>query len=351
MLTKIIICQQNNLIYTFAYSFNRLAYVLKDTPELATEAIFKARLSKYNQNSRTAFIEYLPGHCGYLNLPPELAVQEGSIIPVQLIWMGDNNKQPKFRYGWQLVGKYVVYLANSPQRISSKNLNSPHTREQLVDLLTKTPGNWVVRSNVQELSDLQLLKQEMSYLYQQAKEIQNNLSHKNQAGFANYLKLIRELPLASNCEIISNNDKINNELLHYQQLWQIDAITLDKSLNINELIDNYEAKLQTTQINLNNGASLEIHSLSGINLIDVNSDKIVTSNNSLNFIVLDDIYHQILFRNLQGIILIDFIKNMPKTEQNKIITYLEKLFKIDISHTKVLGFTNAGLCELVRNKF
>ena len=35
----------------------------------------------------------------------------------------------------------------------------------------------------------------------------------------------------------------------------------------------------------------------------------------------------------------------------KIINYLEKLFKSDVTHTKILGFSNAGLCEIIRNKF
>jgi Ribonuclease G/E len=67
--------------------------------------------------------------------------------------------------------------------------------------------------------------------------------------------------------------------------------------------------------------------------------------------VLDTIYQQICLRNLQGIILLDLLKNMTTTEQEQVIEYLKKLFKHDITNTKVLGFSHSGLCELIRQKF
>ena len=67
--------------------------------------------------------------------------------------------------------------------------------------------------------------------------------------------------------------------------------------------------------------------------------------------VLDAIYQQICLRNLQGIILLDLVKNMSDVEQQRILLYLTKLFKNDLTNTKILGFSHSGLCEIIRNKF
>jgi ribonuclease G len=351
LLNKVIIVRQAEHVYAFAYSAGKLVFVTQDLPGAASESIFYAKITKLNAANHTAFVEYLSGVSGFINLPSKLNVQSGSLLPVQLTWQGNEQKQAKLRYGWSLIGKYVVYLADTPVRIKTTELSQP-LRDRITQAVQEFPAQWVLRSCVDDKLDFAVVAEEMKDLYQQALTIKANAKcGQVYAGMANYLKLLRSLKLAENCEIISNDPLIHEQLLAYQNLWQIDILSFDPKLNGAELIAEYKHLLASSLVNLSNGASLEINTLSGISLIDVNSNQSNLAGHKLNFLVLDAIYQQICLRNLQGIILLDLVKNMSDVEQQRILLYLTKLFKNDLTNTKILGFSHSGLCEIIRNKF
>lgn len=351
LLNKIIICRIVDCIYAFAYSDDKLVFVTEDFSVIHSESIFRGKITKLNLANRSAFIEYLPGITGFINLPTKLNVQCGSILPVQLTWLGDESKQAKLRHNWCLVGKYMVYAGDKPVRIQATQI-SQELRDKLTRMLTEFPAHWIVRSCVNDALYFDCVAAEIKLLYQQASAI-NASSALGQIyfGVSNYLKLIRASNLAKGCEIISNDQEIHQSLLMYQDLWQIDLLSFDPLFNASELIAQQQNLLATKLVNLANGASLEINTVSGITLIDVNSSRLNLSGHKLNFLVLDAIYQQICLRNLQGVILLDLIKNMSESEQHQIINYLTKLFKHDITNTKILGFSHSGLCEIIRNKF
>lgn len=352
MLTKVIIYTQGMLIYTFGYICHKLTYVLIDDMQIPfSEAIFASRITTINSANDTAFIEYLPDNNGYINLQPTSKLQSGSKLLATLGWAGNATKQPKFIYGVQIVGKYVVYLGHSINKVSAKYLPNDF-EDELDQLSAQYAGKWILRSFVKNKSELKFAIAEMDFLYPEIVQI-NNMTSLGQryVGTPKYLRLIREILLAKDCEIICNNEEINQQLLDYQDLWQIDAITIDKQLDCTKLITQYNDKLCRTEVLLSNGASLNVHTVSGINIIDVDSNNLIIRNEQLNFIILDSIYTEICIRNLYGIILIDFIKNMPSTAQKRIVDYLNKKFSIDIIRVNILGFTKAGLFEIIRNKF
>lgn len=352
LINKLIICRSDDRIYAFAYSVDKLVFVTEDFSTIHSESIFRGKITKLNLANRSAFIEYLPGVSGFINLPSKLNVQCGSLLPVQLTWLGDENKQAKLRHNWCLVGKYVVYAGDKRACIQANQI-SQALRDQLASLLDELPAHWAIRSCVTEASDFACVVAEMKLLYQQANAINASFSTFGQiySGLANYLKLIRALILADGCEIISNDQEIHQSLLAYQDLWQIDVLSFDPKLTATDLINQYQDLLATKLVKLANGAALEVNTVSGITIIDINSSQLNLSSGKLNFLVLDAIYQQICLRNLQGIILLDLIKNMSELEQQQIINYLTKLFKYDITNTKVLGFSHSGLCEIIRNKF
>lgn len=352
LLNKIIIYRaDNDCIYAFAYSNDKLVFVTEDILTINTESVFRGKITKVNLASKSAFIEYLPDHTGFMNLPVKLNVQSGSTLAAQLTWLGDENKQAKLRHNWCLVGKYVVYAGKQPQRIQSSVI-SDNLKARLSAVLDNYPAHWVIRSCVTDELDFDCVVSEMKLLHQQASQITASSSFGQiHAGVANYLKLIRELQLADGCEIISNQQEIHQHLLSYQDVWQIDVLSFEPNIAGDKLVSVYKDLLASNSVNLANGASLEINTVSGITIIDVNSSRSNLDGSKLNFLVLDAIYQQICLRNLQGIILLDLIKNMSEIEQQKIMNYLTKLFRQDITNTKILGFSHSGLCEIIRNKF
>jgi|GEM_PF-2036534 len=352
-LSKLLIYQVDGLVYSFAYGNGRLIYALLDSLALpATESVFAARITRVSHKARYAFVEYLPDTAGFINLTGHWSdLQAGSFVPVQLMWNGNDSKQPKLRFGMQLVGKYAVRLSDGAFNLSSKRL-SPELLTVLKSRLRIDNGKWVIRNSITNSDKFDLLIEEMQLLQHQVTSFDLSQQQSMQInGVPNYLKLLRSFPLANECEIFTNNDAIFEAIKAKQDLWQIDTINYDSSLNnINDLAM-YDSLTASNRVALNNGANLEFANLNGIHVVDINSDTLNLPAFSTNYILADHIHQQICLRNLQGIILIDFIKNMQAKQQEQLIVYLQKLFVNDITSTKVLGFSNSGLCEIIRNKF
>lgn len=352
MLSKVIIYQHQQQIYTFAYRDELLNFVVvEDLDTLPTESILRGKITKLNHANRTAFIEYGTGQYGYINLPTWLKVQEGSNLIAQLSWHGNHEKQAKLRYGWQLVGKHLIYAGSANEtKINGKNLSSQMS-SKLLTLLAKFPAIWSVRSRVNMATDEDAILSEAHDLYSQAKLIESNTNSGVLAsGLPAYLKLLRSLPLVSDGEVITNSQTAYELVAKLQDSWLLDVISYKSNLDYNSAIKNYQDLLTQSQVMVAGGAMLDIHTVAGINIIDVNTGTLNLSGSKVNFIVLDEIYRQICLRNLQGIILIDVIKNMHQSDEQRIVSYLQKLFSIDISKAKVLGFSHSGLLEIIRNK-
>lgn len=352
-LTKVLICVRDTQVYSFAYAQNKLVFVTTDElNSISSEAIFRAKVCKVNHANQTAFIEYLPNATGYINLPSQVKVQNGTIIPVQLSWLGNEHKQAKFRYNWQLVGKYLVYAgASNSVKIVSAGVSS-QVLAFLNKLLENHPAEWILRSALSVDTEVDAVIAEAKILCERAKTIESRLNlYTLDIGMPNYCKLLRSFSLAKDAEIIINNESIYDEVTEWQDAWMLDVITYDKHYEIDDLITWYQDMLTNPLIELANGGSLEISTVSGINIIDVNSGSLAVAVDKLNLMFITDIYHNICLRNLQGIILIDFVKNMQQDAKRKIIDEFNKLFHYDVVRTQILGFSNAGLLELIRNKF
>ncbi|MDD3266076.1 MAG: ribonuclease E/G, partial [Burkholderiales bacterium] len=275
-----------------------------------------------------------------------LKTQDGSKLHAQLTWPGDDTKQAKFRAGWQLIGKYIVYNSKSTE-LTFTNKNIPQEIfTKLTAALQSLPANWSIRSSVNNKIDIELLRDEAKEIYHIATQIETNHAE-CYLGIANYLKIFRELSISDDLEVTTNCQNIHAELIKKQDLWLIDAISYKKTLTPSIDI----SEINQPCVTLENGSMLDIGSYAGINIIDINSGSNNTNKQTTNFLILDEVYRQICIRNLQGIILVDVIKDSSLLHNEKIISYLQKLFRQDISQTKILGFSNSGLLEIIRNKF
>ena len=59
---------------------------------------------------------------------------------------------------------------------------------------------------------------------------------------------------------------------------------------------------------------------------------------------------QLRLRNLSGIIIIDFISQNTKEQDNELLAYLSSLVKTDSVKTNVIDMTSLGLVEVTRKK-
>jgi ribonuclease G len=342
MLSKIIIYADKEKTYTYAYNQKeQLEYYLIDPLKSLNHGIFLAKIINIHSKNNLAWINYMDDKIGVINLPKGHSLQSGSQIICQMTWEGNTDKLPKFSSEIKFAGKYVILLSNPEARhVYAKGLLE---HKKLAGIIHKYHNlGLIFRSSINLLIDLDLLEQEIELLQSKMDLVkaQNGLGQL-QDGILNYIELLHRY--SENLNVVTNSQDIFDNLKQYINLWQIDELTLDNKLRVPTL------ELSNT-FTENNGVRFSLHTLAGINLIDIDSGDSNLSFYKVNFLVLEDVVKNIKLHDLSGIILIDFIKDMSSQEQGKIIDKLKSLLYDDWRRNKVLGFTNAGLCEIIRSK-
>jgi len=119
--------------------------------------------------------------------------------------------------------------------------------------------------------------------------------------------------------------------------------TMQNAFDVEELLETLESPVYE----LEEGGSLTIQSLEAVTFVDVDSGNSAETNLNLNLKMANVIADQMRWRNLAGTIVVDFL-NVPDKHQKQIIKTLQTALEADRLPTKILGFTKAGLFELVR---
>lgn len=115
------------------------------------------------------------------------------------------------------------------------------------------------------------------------------------------------------------------------------------------LIEGQIEKLFHKKVWLKSGAYLVIDEVEAMTVIDINSGKAIKGTN-INKEAVFEIARQIRLRNLNGIIIIDFINTETKEEKEEIISLLKKELSKDSTKSIVYNFTELGLLQISREK-
>ncbi len=342
LMSKFFIIKNEHGLQSFGYDDSgSLIYHLDESalnPNL--EVIYKAKINFINKKSKLAYIDYAPNLQGIVNLK-NTNVQPGSQLLCQLIWQGDKIKLPKFSEEIKLLGKYVILLPDSTRHYFSKDLKS----SLATTLSTKYQDVGIIfRSSIDQIADSTVVENEIKFLNKELAIIkgwQNKPYGQLTTATYKFMQLLRETRPSTSLEIFTNDQAIFDYLLPFLDLWQLNALNLDESLIAPQI--NKSTKEYTE-------FGLEVHKLSGINLIDINSKNANLNFYQVNYLAIDEIVRQIWLNDLTGIILLDFIKNMSVEENHKLLAKLHSYLDNDWRKNQVLGFTNAGICEIIRNK-
>ena len=360
MLNSIHIYKHADKLLTFGYSAtNKLEYIVQESILNFVEGIYVAKISSTKQTSKLSFINYHADSLGILNLSDKDKLQDGSSVLCQMNWRGDDEKLAKFTQQIKFIGRYVILLGKSNhgknEHVFSKKMQNQHVFTQFSE---KFSGyKLIFRSSCDcvpsELYKLIVIEIELLITrYNQCLLAVNSGKYGVVlCGVHDYLRFVRNMQFDSSIKIITNCTDVFNKLQQYTELWQIQHFDLDIDLtpSATEIDAIYTISNNNSILN-KHGSNLICHKLSGINLIDINSDKSQQNSYTVNYLLCDEIISVIKIRDLSGIILIDFIKNMTQKQQQQITDKLNKLLLEDWRKSKILGFTNAGLFEIIRSK-
>ncbi|WMC92809.1 ribonuclease E/G [Kineothrix sp. MB12-C1] len=382
---KYIICKKNEQIMSLLLHGNRLisAHVEEDEGSLVGN-IYIAKVRNISPAIQAAFVEIKPGQPCFLALSdarqPILTnrnydgrVLSGDDIVVQINKDAAKTKQPMVTTNISLSGKYCVISSGRPGVSYSAKLSSKAKKRIEQALLPESPYlpegfGAVIRTNAKDLEDYSPLLTEWKFLLDRLTEIIRtaasrtcySLLHKDPA---DYLLRLRDAYTGAYEEIVTDDEDIYDDVMEYSRLhpdFSLPGVRLyeDELLPLSKLyaIDTKLKEALSKKVWLKSGGYLIIEPTEALTVIDVNTGKAASRRDNeatffhMNIEAAEEIAHQLILRNLSGIIIIDFINMRLKENQLQLMSYLGNLLKKDAVKTSLVDMTALGLVEITRMK-
>lgn len=412
-MNTLLVVRHNKKILTLLYQDNRLLRAdASDETGSVLDNIYLGRVKKVIPNIGAAFVEFMPGQLCFLPLKdcrePVLAnrryekvfqdaLKAEDEIAVQIVRDASGTKEYGATADLSFAGKYLVLTIGKRQTGFSAKLSKQQKallRELIADdetfrSLLKRYG-LVFRTNVISLlekerklmtecgesgrqEDTEQIKEilinEACLLAEQADILRRNAPHRTcysilRQSETPYIKALQNYYEWEYDRIETDDAQIYHDLEQYLLKNHSEAMLnklvyyQDELLPLSKLYS-VEARLSEAldrKVWMKSGAYLVIDKAEALTCIDVNSGKCVDKKNPqehyerINLEAADEIAHQLMLRNLSGIIIIDFINMESEDANRRVMQRLRAVLSCDPVKTDVIDMTPLGLVEVTRKK-
>nr|YP_009732483.1 ribonuclease E [Gracilaria textorii]QHS70865.1 ribonuclease E [Gracilaria textorii] len=384
MIKKIVISHYNNLAAILnnnkiqeIVTINNL-YQVNDIYIGTVERIFSsinAAFIKLNKSGKSGFIhindiKHIKKGKHIKNIEEILSINQ--VILVQIIKEPTIYKGPRLTANINLHGKYLVLMPFCNTICISHKIYDYNERTYLYSLavlLKPSKMGLLMKSSaegIQEnviLNDLDDLKKQWNFI---EKAIIDNSSPLLLYKDENLIKkIIRDFYENNITKVIIDSKEGLNELNYYLYKWNCISTRQNTKLQLYNqskcILDQFYIKhaidsaLKPT-VKLPYGGHIIIESNEALTVIDVNSGSFNKSGNSqeailkTNFYAAIEIAHQLKIRNINGVIIIDFIDMSSQGDQLQLLEHFSKLLKVDNAKPQIVQLSELGLVELTRRR-
>lgn len=358
--------------WTYLYEtdeYDRITYFVPMSEKRHTlvATIYVGQVKDIHKGIQAAFVDIGQEVNGFLPLskgqkPP----RPGSNILVQVAKEATHNKGPRLTQDIAISGHYGVVLTDS-QRIHYSRKLEESVKTALDPVLNKrltSKYGYLIRTKAKDVSPTFLVKELEKQVHQLEEILTKWPFIKGPAciyqPFHPVIQALEKIP-ANRIEGITINDLVLYDLVkgYYQEV----GSSLTKVISLTEApvyskhkIDRFIDKALRKKVWLKEGISLVIEETEACVVIDVNTDKYKGKKTAektihkVNMLAAKEIARQIQFRNLSGIIIIDFIDMVKDQAKTELVNYMINLLKMDPQTSKVYGLTHLGLLEMTRKR-
>lgn len=294
------------------------------------------------------------------------------LVIVQIVKEPTLNKGPRLTAGVNLFGKYLVLMpflntVSVSSRIYDKNERS--YLYALAVLLKPATMGLLVRSSASGineevlLEDLRLLKQQWYFIQKLA------ISSSSPALLYKDEDLVKKTIRDSYCInthiIIADSLESLCQARYYLNRWR--CISLNNGLRL-QLFGQSESILEKFHVNLaimqalNSkvelpvGGYLFIESYEAFTIIDVNSGSFNQASNAAENVLRSNCYaateiaYQLRIRNINGVIVVDFIDMESHKDQLQLLEHFARVLSTDKAKPQIIQLSKLGLVELTRRR-
>jgi len=298
-------------------------------------------------------------------------LKEGQDIVVQVSKGPISTKGARVTSHVAMPGRYVVYMPTVDHVGISKRIGNDKERKRLreaIDAFKPAQGGLIVRTVAQGLTKREL-KADVGYLVKAWEHAAKKRQQVKRAPACLYtdldivLRAARDLFTEDVKKIIIDDPKEHVRLVEFVsafmperaddvQLYQGDAPVFDE-YGIEDEISRALAR----KVPLASGGYLIIDQAEALTAIDVNTGRFTGRGKDLEETILQtnleavkEIGYQLRFRNIGGLIVLDFIDMERSSHRDKVYRALLEVLKRDKAKTTAVRVSELGLVEMTRKR-
>ncbi|MET3616458.1 ribonuclease G [Peptoniphilus olsenii] len=333
------------------YVENNTLMRISDINEDKLGNIYRARITNIDKNLNAAFVDIGEKHKAFLRIDAKDEIYESDIKILQVI-KTPKDKGLKLSKEISLPNRYFVIFPFEKFVKFSKKLGDDficNNKMELENISQKYRVGILVRTEASSLDDKIMYK----YLEKSLIPALNIKTEENKLPVPKLLYKADKIKdflseFALNIPLISNNKEFNDK--------RFDCI-FDDGFSIifyEDILKKYKSFFKSNIV-LENGSRILIEKTQALTVIDIDTFKFNSSKTHnfertayvVNSGVINEIFNQIINRNLSGIIIIDLLKMKSKKNRVKILKEFREVFFQD-KNIKNIDFTSLGLLELSR---
>ena len=303
--------------------------------------------------------------------PPRIdtVLQEGQEIIVQIAKEPIGTKGARITSSLSIPGRHLVLTPWSRRVGVSRRIGSDKERRRLREVVERLrPKNlgFIIRTAGDGVTEDDL-QADIRYLATVWAAIGQRHAEKSAPAvlYSEYdlpLRIVRDLAGHDTKRIVADNKEVHDAIRNFVDRFVADPKPeiehYDKNLPIFESLDlesQIDANLER-KVWLKSGGSLVIDKSEALTAIDVNTGRFVGKRDleetvlKTNLEAVAEVVHQLRFRNLGGLIIIDLIDMESAGNRDKVYRALQDALRADKSRTNILKISELGLVEMTRKR-
>jgi ribonuclease G len=299
----------------------------------------------------------------------EELLHEGQDLMVQVAKEPLGSKGARLTSHVSLAGRHLVLMPTVNHIGISRKIEEKEERDRLRSVIQemRPPGVGFIARTVSEGDSKEQLKSEMDFLLRLWSDIQARMDRLSNAGLLYRdlnvsLRAVRDL-FAREVDrlVIDSADEYRNVMEFINTF----APRLSHSVQLYDgrdpIFDAYGIEMEISRaldkkVWLKSGGYIVIEMTEALTSIDVNTGSYVGKRNleetilKTNLEAVKEIAYQLRFRNIGGLIVIDFIDMEKRPNRERVFLALKEVLDKDKAKTNILRMSDLGLIEMTRKR-
>jgi ribonuclease G len=303
--------------------------------------------------------------------PPRIdtLLREGQEIVVQVAKEAIGTKGARITSNISIAGRHLVLTPRSRRVGVSRRIDSDKERRRLREIVTRLRPNdlgFITRTageNVREAD----LEADIKYLSKVWEDVQ---ARKNKVAAPAVLyreprlpiRVIRDLANNETRRIVVDSAEVHDEMQAFVDRFMADPKPrIERHVGEVPIFDHHGVEAQIDaglgrKVFMKSGGYLIIDQSEALTAIDVNTGSYVGKRDleetvlRTNLEAVKEIVHQLRFRNIGGLLILDFIDMEDVGNREKVYRALQEEIRNDKARTNILKISELGLVEMTRKR-